>query len=146
MRYRWDPSRPTTFERMDSSSEMSIRASDAERNDVAERLSRHFADGRLDQNEFNARLDKATGATTRGDLHGLFDDLPRLPDESTPRPARRRRVLPVLLMVLVVAVVAHSTIWATRVPWLLVVVIGLLLWHRATRHHERRQGDSHPAR
>ena len=52
--------------------------------DVAERLSHHFADGRLDQAEFSARLDRATGAKTRRDLDGLFDDLPRLADEPSP--------------------------------------------------------------
>ena len=79
MRYRWDPSRPTTFQRTDSSTEMSIRASDAERNEVAERLSRHFAEGRLDQNEFNARLDKATRATTAGTCTGCSMICPGCP-------------------------------------------------------------------
>ena len=32
-----------------------LRASDAERNEVADKLSRHYADGRLDQIEFKAR-------------------------------------------------------------------------------------------
>ena len=61
--------------------------SDAERNDVADRLAHHFADGRLDETEFKGRLDAAMSATTRGDLHGLFDDLPRLPSEQ-PHPRR----------------------------------------------------------
>ena len=59
-----------------------LRASDAERNEVAEKLSHHYADGRLDQTEFKSRLDRAMGATTRGDLGGLFDDLPPLAQEA----------------------------------------------------------------
>ena len=83
MRYRWDPSYPE-YRRRPSTPYADIRASDAERAEVADRLSHHFADGRLDQPEFKARLDRAMGATTRGDLDGLCDDLP-------PPPARRLR-------------------------------------------------------
>lgn len=57
-----------------------MRASDAERADVADRLSRHYQDGRLDQAEFNERLDRAMNAKTRADFGGLFADLPDLPD------------------------------------------------------------------
>jgi hypothetical protein len=59
-----------------------VRASDAERTEVADRLSKHYSDGRLDQAEFNERLDRAMNAKTRADFHGLFFDLPDLPDES----------------------------------------------------------------
>ncbi len=57
-----------------------LRASDAERTEVADRLSRHYQDGRLDQAEFNERLDRAMNAKTRADFSGLFADLPDLPD------------------------------------------------------------------
>jgi hypothetical protein len=53
-----------------------MRVSDAERSEVADRLSQHFGDGRLDQEEFDKRLSQAMGATTQSDLHGLFADLP----------------------------------------------------------------------
>src|ERR1700689_3301900 len=81
MRYRWDPMFPSSGRRSSSYADPLLRASDAERNDVTERLSRHFTDGRLDQSEFKARLDRTMGATTRGDLEGLFDDLPHLTTE-----------------------------------------------------------------
>jgi hypothetical protein len=55
-----------------------LRISDAERTDVTEALKRHCADGRLDSAEFEARLDRTLRAKTRGDLAGLFDDLPDL--------------------------------------------------------------------
>ena len=136
MRYRWDPMYPSSGRRS-SSYDSNLRASDAERNDVAERLSRHFTDGRLDQPEFKARLDRAMGATTRGDLEGLFDDLPHLPTETPPR-ARHRRIVPVLLVVLFVALAATVTFPLVHVPWLLLVVIGVLVWHRAGRPGSRR--------
>src|SRR5215469_9302201 len=53
-----------------------IRVSDAERNAVTERLAAHYSDGRLDQAEFDERVSRAMSAKTRGDLDGLFDDLP----------------------------------------------------------------------
>jgi hypothetical protein len=57
-------------------SDQHIRVSDAERNEVAEILGQHYADGRLDQAEFDERVTRTMSAKTRGDLAGLFDDLP----------------------------------------------------------------------
>ena len=57
-------------------SDQHLRVSDAERNEVADRLAAHFGDGRLDQAEFDERVSRAMAAKTRGDLEGLFDDLP----------------------------------------------------------------------
>ena len=53
-----------------------IRVSDAERTEVADRLAVHFGEGRLNQAEFDERVAQAMNAKTRGDLRGLFDDLP----------------------------------------------------------------------
>ena len=53
-----------------------MRVSDAERAEVADRLSQHFGDGRLDQEEFDRRLHQAMSAVTQADLAGLFADLP----------------------------------------------------------------------
>jgi len=63
-------------------SDQHIRVSDAERNAVAELLGQHYADGRLDQAEFDDRVSRTMAAKTRGDLQGLFDDLPEA--ESAP--------------------------------------------------------------
>jgi hypothetical protein len=54
-----------------------LRASDAERDVVASELGQHFQDGRLDQAEFDERVDAALAAKTRGDLDALLADLPR---------------------------------------------------------------------
>ena len=53
-----------------------IRVSDAERTEVADRLAAHFGEGRLNQAEFDERVAQAMSAKIRGDLNGLFDDLP----------------------------------------------------------------------
>ena len=57
-------------------SDQNMRVSDAERQAVTDRLAEHFADGRLDQAEFDERVGRAMNAKTRADLNGLFDDLP----------------------------------------------------------------------
>jgi len=53
-----------------------MRVGDAERMAVADRLAKHFVDGRLDETEFDERLDRAMRATTMADLTGLLSDLP----------------------------------------------------------------------
>ncbi len=64
MRYRWDPAYP--MGRRDTQAyDATMRASDDERNAVADKLSRHYAEGRLDEVEFKNRLDTAMSATTR---------------------------------------------------------------------------------
>src|ERR1700755_3669647 len=69
-----------------------IRVSDAERTEVADRLAAHFAEGRLKQAEFDERVAQAMNATTRGDLSGLFDDLPEPGPAGAPGGAGRGRV------------------------------------------------------
>ena len=59
-RYRWDPVYPMGRRDM---TDASMRASDDERNAVADKLSRHYAEGRLDETEFKDRLDHAMSAT-----------------------------------------------------------------------------------
>lgn len=72
-----------------------MRVSDAERAIIADRLALHFSDGRLDQAEFDDRLDRAMRAKTRSDLIGLLSDLPEgvtAPSDGDPqRPRGQRR-------------------------------------------------------
>jgi hypothetical protein len=106
-----------------------MRISDADRAEVADRLSKHYSDGRLDQAEFNERLDRAMIAKTQADLNGLFADLPatdepdkaakaakaakavRQPDQ---RPRNRRpvqRVLGLILITVVAIFAARALMW-----------------------------------
>lgn len=55
-----------------------IRASDRERDEVAERLSEHASQGRLTLAEFEERMSAAQEATTRAQLEALTKDLPHL--------------------------------------------------------------------
>ena len=107
-----------------------IRVSDAERTEVADRLATHFAEGRLNQAEFDERVAQAMNATTRGDLSGLFDDLPEPGPAGTPgTPVRgqhspahpvRHYANPFSLVLLVVMITAVGTAGeaASREGWL----------------------------
>jgi hypothetical protein len=95
-----------------------IRASDAEREQVARSLGQHFAEGRLDEAEFRDRLDRAFAAVTRNDLHRLVRDLPvEVPDRSR---RVRRAPLPVGALVVAVLVVLAlaAGVWAVPLVWL----------------------------
>jgi uncharacterized membrane protein YcjF (UPF0283 family) len=119
-----------------------LRISDAERADVADLLSKHYGDGRLDQAEFNQRLDQAMKAKTYADLDGIFADLPRTDDEAAEAPkatARRRHEHPftralVLAVVIVigVAVAAHALAW-TFTTWIWLGLLGALLYATQVR-------------
>jgi hypothetical protein len=72
----------------------SIRAADADRDAVADRLRTAHAEGRLTVEEFGERLDAAFAARTMGELAGLTADLPaerarvaRTGDEAEASPA-----------------------------------------------------------
>ena len=53
-----------------------IRASDRERDAATHRLQEAFAEGRIDDAEFDVRMRTALSARTRADLDGLLADLP----------------------------------------------------------------------
>ncbi len=149
MRYRWDPAYAVS--RLTNSPDRStLRVSDAERNEVADKLSRHFADGRLDEVEFKERLDAAMSAKTQGDLAGLFDDLPRLATEQpAPPPRRRRRLVPFLAIMAFVAFLAGDSLsyglgWHGYLPhfgWLIPVAIGVFIWTRLGLGHRHLHHD-----
>jgi hypothetical protein len=68
-----------------------MRVGDAERSAIADRLAKHFSDGRLDEAEFNDRLDRAMRAKTMADLTGLLSDLPDAEAVQPQLPAGGRR-------------------------------------------------------
>ncbi|MCP2287463.1 DUF1707 domain-containing protein [Nocardia amikacinitolerans] len=68
------------------------RASDAERAQVVRLLGRHMADGRLDLAEYDQRVARVYGTTTRDDLQLVLSDLPKLTKESAAPPKPRPRI------------------------------------------------------
>jgi len=139
-------------------SDQHIRVSDAERNSVAELLGQHYADGRLDQAEFDERISRTMAAKTRGDLSGLFDDLPESgpagagpagPGGSTGPvpyrgPRRRGGIVRALLLLLLVFICANfawhaftSLFFIQPLVWAFVIVAVILLVNRSARRHDR---------
>ncbi|HLY50528.1 MAG TPA: DUF1707 domain-containing protein [Solirubrobacteraceae bacterium] len=112
-----------------SGNDPNIRASDADRERVAERLRKGHAEGRLDMTEFQDRLESCYEAKTLGQLRELVRDLPR------PEIARQSRsrwlrpstwvlppLVPLLLALVVVAAASgHHASWL----W---IPFGFLVW------------------
>lgn len=112
-----------------------LRVSDAERAQVADRLSEHYGDGRLDQDEFSERLNKAMSAKTQADLGGLLDDLPAEQHPVQEAGQRHRRPYRLLLFLFVtialVALAGHlSAALILPFPWLLIGLLAFLLLRR----------------
>jgi len=90
--------------------ERGVRASDPEREQALARLRWHYAEGRLDEHEFEARAEAAARAATRGELRRLFRDLPS--DVGARAAGAARRVDRVLLRAHVAAYGTINGTWA----------------------------------
>jgi hypothetical protein len=68
-----------------------VRLDDADRERLFERLSRHAAAGSLDLAELERRVEAVACAETREQAAAVLADLPALPGDPPPAPARFRR-------------------------------------------------------
>ena len=139
-----------------------IRMSDADRAEVADRLAQHYGDGRLDQAELDDRLGQAMSAKTRADLDGLLHDLPdtgvsrmepQAPRRQPPRPREPRRHNWLRIVLVVVLVLVGLRLlggigalfwpfgwfwgWMWPGPWLLIALL-VFLWLRFGRRRRYR--------
>jgi hypothetical protein len=96
----------------DGQLDANVRVGDADREATAERLRHHHAEGRIDMDEFQKRLDLCYRAKTVGQLRELVADLPPDP-QRVPRYLGRRfgprgliPLVPILVAILVVSVVS----------------------------------------
>ena len=115
-----------------------LRASDADRERVAEALKRHYAEGRLSSAELSARVEAAYSAVGLSELGSLTRDLPPLPVASPRerRGANRGRTASLfvwvagLAVLLVAAQAIPAELWTLLIffglPILMVVVFGML--------------------
>src|SRR5918999_3013439 len=69
----------------------SLRASDADRDAVTERLREAAGEGRLEPDELEQRVERALRARTYGELARLVADLPGSPNTPWRRPGGRTR-------------------------------------------------------
>jgi hypothetical protein len=125
---RWASPRPT---------DVPYRLSDVERDQAITALADAYAEGRLDHDEFEVRLEATARAVFAEDLDPLFTDLPRSrpaesPVASGPRrqgPARRPShsgpPVGALLFLVGLAVVTHV--------WLLIPLAFVIAGHRRRR-------------
>lgn len=121
----------------------SLRASDADRDAVAERLRHAAVEGRLDADELEQRLHTALRARTYGDLERLLRDLPAKPVKWERRrtqvgPAAGFALVMVLRTVLALAVLAGVLVAAGLLFawWMIGLVVFLVLrsGHGCRRH------------
>jgi|SRR5579872_1817579 len=118
----------------------SLRASDQDREHVAERLRRAAAEGRLLAEEFEHRLGRALRARTYGELDQLVSDLPG-------DVVRRGRSVPPVVAVagaiaiaaLAVAVVALAVLIVTGIAaaWVLWMAVAWFVFGRRCYPHRR---------
>jgi len=132
---------------------VAVRASDADREHVAERLRKAAGEGRLQTHELEQRLEVALSARTYGELDSIVRDLPgrrlaapaRLPAR-TLRGAALSATLALAMMVAVTIVVLF-VLTGVFAGWLLWVLVGSFFLGRRRRAigvHSARYG--HPWR
>ncbi len=124
-----------------------IRASDAEREQVADRLRRAAADGRLLATELEHRLGLALRARTLGELDALVADLPGARRRGHRAPARvtplRVAIYAATGLVLLSAAAAVLAFLVGALVFLTAVTI-VLWWLGRLRPHGRRHGPGRP--
>ncbi len=127
-----------------------MRASDADRDRVAERLHQAVSEGRLLAHEFEERLGRALRARTYGELDAVLDDLPGGPAVTmvASRPSRlallRRyplafAVLTCVLGVAVAAIIAAAVAFIASGLWILPIVAFFVFRTRGGRARRSRR-------
>ena len=117
-----------------------LRAADADREAIAELLRRHHAEGRLDTDELQERIDACYKAKTVGDLEQLVADLPR---EESRRVGRRMywRLWPLPLIPVLIAIALAVNVWHRGAIGFLWLIPLLLLVRVCARRRFGRWGS-----
>ena len=124
-----------------------LRASDADREQVAERLRRAAGEGRILAEELEERLEAVFSARTYGELDVVVADLPgttvrrreRPRTPALPRPALIVALvclLPVIITMLIAAVVVITALFAA---WALALAVGWWAFGQRRRYPPGRQ-------
>jgi len=138
------PENETTYDRRSGPRDRTLRVGDRERDAVARILRERHVEGRLDNVEFQERLERCLEAKTYAELDGLISDFP----SPEPEPGRGRRTeawpwwrvapLPLIPLALIAAIVVGGGHLAwLAFPLFFVFVVRPLLWRswgRGYRH------------
>jgi hypothetical protein len=113
----------------------SLRASDADRDQIIDRLRKAAAEGRLAAHELETRVTTALRARTYAELDATVSDLPGSGRVTSPSPAgwaiSTVRAHPALLLLAIpVGIVVAATLIALTTIWALVMVAVFALGHR----------------
>lgn len=119
----------------------SLRASDADREEIVTRLHKAATEGRIASDELEQRVAAALKARTYADLDATVADLPRQPSRRPGRDVRRRptagwaltvvKQYPLLLVLaLPVVAVTAAMILAATVMWAVLMVVVMVLGGR----------------
>jgi hypothetical protein len=125
-----------------------LRASDADRDATADRLRQHHTDGRIDQEEFQERLDRCFAAKTMGELAELTRDLPA--DTARHRAGGRTgfgllgglRMIPIVPIILAILAI-HLIVGVASGLWILIPLFFLarfMIFRRGFRGWSGRRG------
>jgi hypothetical protein len=116
---------------------LNLRAADADRERVAERLRKSHAEGRLDLAEFQQRVERCYEAKTVGELEELVTDLPRQEERDegrslgsflTPRFSLAPLAGILIALIVISTAIGHHVFWI----WLplLFVFLRISWWRR----------------
>ena len=141
---------PTPYGPMDSrpSQKTQIRIGDAERDRAVAALGDHFAAGRLNNDEFEQRMEQAIKARFNDDLEPLFVDLPRTVEPPVEPKSQQHSEIPLAWaamfwlapLFVITAVVAAVVLSA---PWLVWIFLWMFLITGLFRHRRRYVGPRH---
>lgn len=127
-----------------------LRVGDADREQVAGRLRKSHAEGRLDLCEFQERLEHCYAAKTLGQLRELVKDLPRAEELEGRRTFDRLRptgwrLVPVIPILLVLLVASAASGHEHHLFWLWIPIAFLFWrsfwWRRGRPGPRHRPGD-----
>lgn len=122
-----------------------IRIGNAEREEALQRLSEHFAAGRLSVAEFDERSAVVAAARTRGELDEVFTDLPApvipappVKKENAFLASLPERAMPVVvILAIILFFVTNQWLWFLAIPLAGAVLFGGRHNHREHQRQER---------
>lgn len=125
-----------------------VRVSDADREAMIAKLSHHTGEGRLTLDEFEARVDEALKAKTRGELDHVLRELPREREPIRRRASSRQtRMLVFWIAIITLAAIAMGpgSLWWTIPLFWFTGGFGTFRHHGHHRHRSPRWHELEPA-